>query len=38
MRTVIIFATVAFGAMRLMLRTLSPVQRPGIDGEWTADE
>jgi hypothetical protein len=34
----IIFATVAFGALRLMLHTLSPVQRPGIDGEWTADE
>jgi hypothetical protein len=38
MRTMIIFVTVAFGAMRLMLNTLSTVQRPGIDGEWTADE
>jgi hypothetical protein len=34
----IILATVAFGAMRLMLRTLSPVQRLEIVAEWTADE
>jgi hypothetical protein len=34
----IILATVAFGAMRLVLRTLSPAQQPDLAGEWTADE
>jgi hypothetical protein len=38
MRTMIIVATVAFGAMRLMLRRLSPAQRLELAGEWTADE
>ena len=31
-------ATVAFGAMRLMLRRLSPAQPLELAGEWTADE
>jgi hypothetical protein len=34
----IIVATVAFGAIRLMLRRLSPAQRLELAGEWTADE
>ena len=34
----IILATVAFGAMRLMLRRLSPAQPLELAGEWTADE
>jgi hypothetical protein len=38
MRTMIILVTVAFGAMRLMLRTLSPAQQLELAGEWTADE
>jgi hypothetical protein len=38
MRTMIILATVAFGAMRLMLRTLSRAQRLELAGEWIADE
>jgi hypothetical protein len=38
MRTMIILATVAFGAMRLMLRALSPAQRLELASEWTADE
>ena len=38
MRTVIILATVAFGAMRLMLRALSSAQQLELAGEWTADE
>jgi hypothetical protein len=38
MRTMVILATVAFGAMRLMLRTLSPAQQLALAGEWTADE
>jgi hypothetical protein len=38
MRTVIILATVAFGALRLMLRTLSPAEHLELAGEWTADE
>jgi hypothetical protein len=38
MRTMIILATVAVGAMRLMLRTLSPIQKVELAGEWTADE
>jgi len=38
MRTMIILATVAFGAMRLMLRTLSPAQQLELAREWTADE
>jgi hypothetical protein len=38
MRTMIILATVAFGAMRLMLRTLSPTSHLELAREWTADE
>ena len=38
MRTVIILATVAFGAMRLVLRTFAPAQHLELAGEWTADE
>jgi hypothetical protein len=38
MRTMIILATVAFGAMRLMVRTLSPAQQLELAREWTADE
>jgi hypothetical protein len=38
MRTMIILATVAFGAMRLMLRTLSPTPQLELAREWTADE
>ena len=34
MRTMIILATVAFGALNLMLRTLAPTHQL----EWTADE
>jgi hypothetical protein len=34
----IILATVAFGAMRLMLRTLSPEKRLELASEWTANE
>jgi hypothetical protein len=34
----IILAAVAFGAMRLMLRTLHPAQRLELAGEWVADE
>jgi hypothetical protein len=34
MRTMIILATVAFGAMRLMLR----LDRADLASEWTADE
>jgi len=34
MQTVIILATVAFGAVRLVLRRLAPPQQL----EWTADE
>jgi hypothetical protein len=38
MRTMIILATVAFGAMRLVLRTLSPIPKLELADEWTADE
>jgi hypothetical protein len=34
----IILAAVAFGAMRLVLRTLSPAQRFELANEWIADE
>jgi len=34
----IILATVAFGAMRFMLRTLSPAQKLELANEWIADE
>lgn len=37
MRTVIIVATVALGAMRLVLRALGPPQLLEL-AEWTADE
>jgi hypothetical protein len=38
MRTMIIVATVALGAMRLVLRALGPAPRLGRATEWTADE
>jgi hypothetical protein len=38
MRTMVILATVAIGAMRLMLRALGPAQPPESATEWTADE
>ena len=38
MRTMIILATVAFGAMRLVLWTLFPAQHLELAGEWVADE
>jgi hypothetical protein len=38
MRTVVILATVAMGALRLMWRVLSPPDAPGFVTEWTADE
>jgi hypothetical protein len=37
-RTMIILATVALGAMRLVLRTLSPTPQLELAREWTADE
>jgi hypothetical protein len=38
MRTIVILATVAIGAMRLMLRALGPAQPLETATEWTADE
>jgi hypothetical protein len=38
MRTMIIMATVAFGAIRLVLRAIGPAQPLGVASEWTADE
>ena len=38
MRTMIILATVALGVMRLVLRTVSPIQNLELAREWTADE
>jgi hypothetical protein len=38
MRTVLILATVAIGAMRLMLRAFAPTQALDAVTEWTADE
>jgi len=38
MRTMIILAAVAFGAMRLVLRMLSPAERLELANEWIADE
>jgi hypothetical protein len=38
MRTMVILATVAIGAMRLVLRALGPAQPLESATEWTADE
>lgn len=38
MRTVVIVATVAMGALRIMWRALSPSDPLGSGEEWTADE
>jgi hypothetical protein len=38
MQTVVILATVAMGALRIMWRTLSPADPLGSGEEWTADE
>lgn len=38
MRTVVILATLSFGALRIMLRALSPAYPLGSGAEWTADE
>jgi hypothetical protein len=38
MRTVVIFATLSFGALRVMWRAISPADPLGYAMEWTADE
>jgi hypothetical protein len=38
MRTVVIVATVAMGALRMMWRVISPSDPLGSGEEWTADE
>ena len=38
MRTVVILATLSFGALRVMWRALSQSNPPGYRIEWTADE
>jgi hypothetical protein len=38
MRTVVIFATLSFGALRVMWRAISPADPLGSGLEWTADE
>jgi hypothetical protein len=38
MRTVVIFATLSFGALRVMWRVISPADPLGSGPEWTADE
>jgi hypothetical protein len=38
MRTVLILATVAIGALSLMLRAFAPTQALDSASEWTADE
>ena len=38
MRTAVIVATVAIGALRIMWRALSPADPLGSGEEWTADE
>jgi len=38
MRTVVILATLSFGALRFMLRALNPADPLGSGMEWTADE
>jgi hypothetical protein len=38
LRTLVILATVAIGAMRLMLRAIGPAQPLESAAEWTADE
>jgi hypothetical protein len=38
MRTVVIFATIALGSLRMMWRVLSPPDPLALATEWTADE
>ena len=38
MRTLLIMATVAFGAAQLMWRVMKPSRQPAFAMEWTADE
>jgi hypothetical protein len=38
MRTVVILATLSFGALRVMWRAINPSDRLGSRQEWTADE
>ena len=38
MRTMVIMAIVAFGAVRIAWRMLSPAQPPAFATEWAADE
>ncbi|HAC46112.1 MAG TPA: hypothetical protein DCF65_08595 [Chloroflexi bacterium] len=38
MRNMVILATVAFGAVRIAWRMLSPAQPPAFATEWAADE
>jgi hypothetical protein len=38
MRTVVILATLSFGALRVMWRAINPFDRLGSRQEWTADE
>jgi hypothetical protein len=38
MRTVVIFATLSFGALRVMWRGIKPADPLGSGLEWTADE
>jgi hypothetical protein len=38
MRTVVILATLSFGAFRVMWRALNPADPLGSGPEWTADE
>jgi hypothetical protein len=38
MRNLVIVATVAMGALRIMWRALSPSDPLGSEEEWTADE
>jgi len=38
MRTLLIIATVAFGAAQLMWRVMKPSRQPAFAMEWTADE
>ena len=38
MRNMVVIAMVAFGAIRIMWRVLSPAQPPAFATEWAADE
>jgi hypothetical protein len=38
MRTVVILATLSFGALRVMWRAINPTDPLGSGLEWTADE